>query len=449
MKVVVVGAGEVGFHLARTLSWEGHEVVIIDPKRKLVDRAAGSMDVLALRGSGTSVHLLMQAGASEADMLVAVTSVDEVNIVACMLAKQLGAKVRIARVRSQEYSDPSNPVSLKGLGIDQVIHPELEAAKEVTRMISYPHTIDIVECASGRMMLVGLRVEEKSDLANRPLEVLTPSISDLQYRLVAIIRAGKTIIPRGKDIVLARDSIYVISSKEDLPQVFAIAGKQDDISSDVMLLGGGMIGRMVAEMLEELKGYNVKLIESDVEKTNRAVQRLKSTMVVKGGEGIDFDVLALEGIDEMGTFAALTDDDENNIVTSLFARHLGVKRTVTLISKPEYMPVVRSIGLDAAVNVKIITSDAIVKYFLQGRISAMATLQGIDAEIIEFGVVEGSKVAGRKVRDIPFPEGSLVGAIVRGDDANVAVGDSKVLPGDKLSVFCRSKAVPKLEKIFR
>lgn len=449
MKVVVVGAGEVGFHLARTLSWEGHEVVIIDPSQKLVDRVAGSMDVLAMRGNGASVKLLMQAGASEADLLVAVTSVDEVNIVACMLAKQLGVKTRIARVRNQEYSDPTNPVSLKGLGIDQVIHPELEAAKEVARMISFPHAIDVAECAGGKMMLVGFRVEKTSSIINKPLEVLTPSVTDIHFRMVAILRAGKTIIPRGKDIIRARDSIYVISSKDELPQVFKLSGKPIEISNDVMLLGGGMIGRMVAEMLEERKGYNVKLIESDVEKTKRAVQRLKSTMVVKGGEGIDFDVLAMEGIDEMGTFAALTDEDENNIVTSLFARHLGVMRTVTLISKPEYMPIVRAIGLDAAVNEKIITSDAIIKYLLRGRISAMATLQGIDAEIIEFAIYESSKVAGKRVRDISFPEGSLVGAIERGDDVNVAVGDSKILPGDKLSVFCQSKTVPQLEKLFR
>lgn len=449
MKVVVVGAGEVGYHLARTLSWEGHEVVIIDTRQELVDRAAGSMDVMALRGNGTSVQLLVSAGVRDADLLVAVTSVDEVNIVACMLAKQLNVKTCIARVRNQEYSDPNNPVSLVGLGIDQIIHPELEAAKEVVRMIMHPQAIDVVECASGKIMLVGMRIDEKSDIIDRPLDVLTPAISELSFRLVSIIREGNTIIPRGKDIIKQGDAIYAICHSEDLPILFKMAGKRETVSNDIMLLGGGMIGRMVAEMIEGRKGYNIKLIEGDEDRSNRAVQRLKHTMVIKGGsEGIDFDVLALEGIDEMGVFAALTDDDENNIVTSLFARHLGVKRTVTLISKPEYIPIIRAIGLDAAVNERIITSDAIIKYLLGSRISAKSTLQGIDAEIIEFSVVEGTKVAGKRVRDIHFPEGSLVGAIERNEEAHIAVGDSMVLPGDHLVVFCQSKVVPKLNKLF-
>jgi len=444
----VVGAGAVGYHLARSLSWEAHEVIIIDPQQGLVDRAVGSMDVMAIRGSGTSVKLLMQAGAQQADLLVAVTSVDETNIVACMLAKQLGTKARIARVRSQEYTSLDNPVSLKGLGIDQVIHPELEAAEEVVRMIRFPHAIEVVECADGKMLLVGMRIGESAEIIDKPLEVITPSIPDLSYRLVAIIRDGETIIPGGKDRILPGDVIYVIGRIEDMPKVFTLAGKHDEIVKDVMILGGGMIGRMVAEMLEEYKRYNIKLIESDEERTRRAVQRLANTMIVKGGEGIDFNVLAIEGIDEMGVFAALTDDDENNIVTSLFARHLGVKRTVTLISKPEYIPIMRAIGLDAAVNERLLTSDAIVKYLLGGRIMAIASLQGTDAEIIEFAVSEKSKVAGKRIRNIDFPDGVIVGAVDHNGEVNVAVGNTMVWPNDRMVIFSQPKAVPKLEKLF-
>ncbi len=449
MKVVIIGAGAVGSHLARVLSWEGHEVVLIDRRQELIDRVGGSMDVLALRGSGTSVSLLVKAGVQQADLLVAVTSVDEVNIVSCMLAKQMGAKVGIARVRNQEYTNPDTPVSLEELGIDQVIHPEQEAAKEVVRMIQHPHAIDVVECAGGKMLLVGMRVEFKAEIVGPKLVELTPKISDLPFRLVAIIRAGRTIIPKGNDVILPEDIIYVISRSNDLPEVFTLAGKRKDVSHDVMILGGGMIGRMVAEMLEQWKRYNVKLIESDEERTKRAVQRLSNTMVVKAGEGIDFDLLAIEGIDEMGVFAALSDDDENNIVTSLFARHLGVKRTITRISKPEYIPIIRAIGLDAAVNERILTSDAIVKYLLGGRIMAMATLQGVDADIIEFEIIDKSKVAGRRLREISFPEGALVGAIDHDGDVSVAVGDSLVSAGDRLVVFCQPKAVPKLEKLFQ
>ncbi len=448
MKIVVVGAGAVGLHLARTLSWEGHEVAIIDHLQELIDRAGGSMDVMALRGSGTSLSTLVQAGAPEADLLIAVTSVDEINIVACMLAKQLGVKTRIARVRNQEYSEPNSLVSLTELGIDQVIHPELEASREVVRMIRYQHAIDIIECAEAKMFLVGLRVELEAPIIGRRLCDLTPDFPDMPFRVVATVRDGQTIIPTGTDIIQQRDLAYVITHSEDLQRVFSLGGKPNEISRDVMLLGGGMIGRMVAEELEEDKKYNIKLIESDTERTQRAVQRLKNTMVVRCREGIDIDVLALEGIAEMGVFAALTDDDENNIVTSLFARHLKVGRTITLISKPEYMPIVRAIGLDAAVNERVQTSDAIVKYLLGGRIMAISSLRGTDADVIELVVSERSRAAGKRLREVEFPEGALVGAIDHMGDVTVAVGDSMVQAGDRLVIFCEPRAVSKLEKMF-
>ncbi len=448
MKIIVIGAGAVGLHLARTLSWEGHEVVIMDILPELVDRAAGSMDVLAIWGSGTSAKMLVEAGAKTADLLVAVTSVDEVNIVSCLLAKQLGVKGRIARVRSQEYSHENSPVKLSDLGIDQVIHPELEAAREVIQMILYPHAIDIVQCAGGKMFMIGVRIESESEIIGIPLKDVSPGVTELPFRVVAIIRDGQTTIPDGMTSLRAGDVAYVITHCEDVEKVFSLAGKPEVKIKDVMLLGGGMIGRMVAEMLEERKGYNVKLIESDHERTQRAVQRLKNTMVVKGREGIDFDLLAMERIDEMGVFVALTDDDENNIVTSLFCRHLKLDRIITRISKPEYMAIAKAIGLDAAINERVLTSDAIVKYLLGGRIMALSSLRGIDAEIIEFAVSDTSKIANKYLREMAFPESSIVGAIEHENLVSVAVGDTLIKPGDRLVVFCEPRAVPKLEKLF-
>jgi len=448
MKIIVVGAGGVGKHLARTLSWEGHEVILIDHLQELVDRALSSMDVLAIRGSGTSVSTLINAGARDTDLLVAVTSVDEVNIVACMLARQLGIKRRIARVRNQEYSRPDTPVSLAELGIDQVIHPELEAAREVVRLVKYQHATEVVECAAGKMLLIGLKVEPGSPILQIPLRELSVRYPDIPFRLVAIARAGSTILPSGKDMIKADDKVFVITKPEDTDHVFHLAGKPKEISRDIMILGGGMIGRIAAEQLETDRRFSLKLIESDPGQAQRAIQRLQNTMVVRASTSADFDVLAMEGLDEMGVFAALTSDDENNIVTSLFARHLQVRRTITLIGKPEYMPIVRAIGLDATINVKIITSDAVLKYMLGGRILAVSSLAGVEAEIIDLAVSEQSKVAGRTIRDIEFPAGAIVGAIEHEGEVTVAVGDSVVCPGDRLVVFCEQKAVPKLEKLF-
>jgi len=447
MKVIVIGAGGVGLHLAKTLSWEGHEVTLIDNKQELIDRAGGTMDLLAIRGSGTSISTLVKAEAPDADLLVAVTSVDEVNIVSCMLARQLGVKRRIARVRNQEYSKPDIPIKLADLGIDQIIHPELEVAREVAKLVRYQQAIEVVECAGGKMLLLGVKVDDGAPILGVPLGKITSREAEIPYRLVAISRGGQTIIPSGKDVIKAQDKVFVIAGHNDVESVFQMAGKLAVSSRHVMLMGGGMLGRISAEELEKDGAYNVKLVESDPELIQRAVQRLQRTLVVQAGSEADFDVLAVEGLAETGVFAALTDDDENNIVTTLFARHLGVKRTITLVSKPEYMPIVRAIGLDAAINVKILTSDAVMKHLIGQRIISVSSLTGVDAEIIEFAISAKSRIVGRKIRDIGFPKGTIVGAIDHQGEVAVAVGDSVVHQGDRMVVFCDQSEVPKVEKL--
>ncbi len=447
MKTVVVGAGAVGLHLARSLSWEGHEVIVIDHRQELVDQVTSTIDALAIRGSGTSISTLVQAGAQRADLLLAVTNVDEVNIVACMLARELGVKTRIARIRNQEYSKINSPVPLQSLGIDQVIHPELESAKEVVRLIRYPDAVDIVECAGGKMFLTGVRLTADSLILGKSLKELTPDDGEIPFRIVAIGRAGRTIIPGGHDTLFDGDLIYVISHLGDVDRVFNVVGKKVEQARKIMILGGGIIGRIVAEQLEIQKKQVVKLIESDEERAERAVQRLVSTMVVRGASGIDIDLLAIEGLSEMDVFAALTDDDENNIVTSLFARHLQVKRTITLISKPQYMPIMQAIGLGTSINERLLTTDAILKYLRGGKIMSISSLRGLKAEIIEFQIGEKSKQAGKRLRDIAFPEGSLVGAVEHLGEVIVAIGSTTILPGDRVVVFCEEKSVSKIEKL--
>lgn len=447
MKIVVVGAGAVGMHLSRSLSWEGHEVIVIDHRQDLVDQVSSSIDALAIRGSGTSISTLVQAGAQRADLLLAVTNVDEVNIVACMLARELGVMTRIARIRNQEYSKKDSPVPLKSLGIDQVIHPELESAQEVINLIRYPDAVDIVECAGGKMYLTGIRLSNDCRLLGKTLRELTPDDSEIPFRLVAIGRNGQTIIPVGKDKLFAGDLIYVISRITDVERVFEIVGKKIEPARRIMLLGGGIIGRIVAEELELQKKTVVKLIESDTEKSERAAQRLVSTMVVRGRGGIDIDLLAIEGLSEMDVFAALTDDDENNIVTSLFAQHLRVNRTITLISKPQYMPIMQAIGLGASINERLLTTDAILKFLRGGRIVSVSSLRGLKAEIIEIQVGEKSKLAGKRLRDVEFPDGSLVGAVEHLGEVSVAVGNTSILPGDRVVIFCEAKSVSKIEKL--
>lgn len=448
MKIVIVGAGSVGLHLARSLSWDGHAVTIIEQRQDLIDQAQSSMDVLAVRGNATSIRVLLDAGVQDSDLVLAVTNVDEVNIVSCMLARELGVPKRIARVRNQEYSRPGTPVSLAALGIDQVIHPELEAAHEVVRLIRYPDALDIVECADSRILLVGIRLTAESPIIGRALKDLTPTGEDLNFRLVGINRGGTTIIPTGSQTLAAHDIVYAICKAGNIDSVFALTGRVSPPARNIMLLGGGIIGRMVAEQLEVEKDRHLKLIESDAARSAMAAQRLHATMVVRGKSGIDIDLLTIEGIEDMDIFAALTEDDENNIVTSLFARHLKVGRTITLISKPQYMPIVQAIGLDAAINERLLTTDAILKHLRGGRIINVSSLRGIRSEIVEYRIGERSKAAGRRLRNIDFPEGVLVGAIDRQGEIEVAVGDSIVQAGDRVVVFTQEKHLSRIEKIF-
>ncbi len=450
MKIVIVGAGVVGMHLAKTLSWQEHDVAVIDSNQELIDRASSNLDVLAIYGNGTSLNTLMRAGVNSADLLIAVTSIDEINILSCMLSHRLGAKTKIARVRNQEYSSPDLPVKLSDLGIDQVIHPELEAAKEVEKLIRYRDTVEIVECGGGKMMLAGLKIEESHEkVTGIPLRSLTPQLKNVSVRVVAISRAGKTLLPSGNDIIQKEDVIYIITHEKNLEKIFEFMGKPKKKKSvDVMILGGGMVGRLVAERLESSKNYKVKLIESDADRSRMAAESLDNTIVVRSNQDNDIDLMVMEGVEDMGVFAALTDDDENNIVTSLFAKHLKVKRTITLNSKPEYLPIARVIGLDTAVNELMLTSDAILRHLIGPKILAISTLRGIDAEIVEFLVYEGSDAAGRKISEIKFPKGAIVGAVDQFGDVKVAEGDTKIFAGNKVMVFCFPEVIAKLERLF-
>ncbi len=454
MKIAIIGAGQVGTHLAKSLSWQNHDITVIDDDQNRIDLISNQLDVLAIQGSGTSASTLINAGVDKADMLIAITSIDEVNIVACTLAKHLGVKTRIARVRNREYSEPDTPVSLFELGIDQVINPELEAAREVIQMIRFQHATNIVECAEGQILLVGTEVEPHSDIVGRPLMEWVPANSDISFRLAAINRAddprSKTIIPTGKDVIHANDRVYFITPREEVHRLFQLVGKPlPKKNSNIMILGGGRIGRFVAEELEKDKHFNVKLIESDPDLSRKAAEQLMNTMVVRGQEGIDIDLLVLEGLSDMDVFVALSDDDESNIVTSLFARHSKVKRIITLVSRPEYTAILKAIGLDAAINEKVLTSDAILKYMLGGKIMAVSSIRNIDAEIIEFAVGNWSNVTDKKIKDINFPEGAIIGAIEHRNQVHIATGENTLMEGDRVVVFCLPKAIPKLEKLFK
>ena len=447
MKIIILGAGEVGFHLAKHLTQAEHDIVIIDNDPAKTNKINESLDVMSVHGDATSPDALYQAGIENANVLIAVTSSDEVNLLACIIARKFGVETKIARLRKSEYSSPDFILSRAEMGIDLIIHPELEAAEEILDMIRYPRAFDLLRFEGGKILLVGLVIGEESPALGKKLSDIVPAFGRLTFRAVAIYRDGRTIIPTGDDIVTKGDRVYIVVLQENLDEVFALAGNGRDEMRNVMILGGGKIGRLVADRLEKLKVYNVKLIESNRDKSQILAERLKGTMVVCG-DGTDIDLLGQEGIIEMDAFLALTDDDENNIVSSLLVRHLKVPRIITLISRGEYMPIVKTIGLDVAVNKRMITSNAILRFLKRGPILSLATLRVIDAETIEFEIPHRCKWADMQLRDIKFPQGTIVGAISHNGNVAVPVGDTILFEGDHIVMFVLPEAVKELEKMF-
>jgi trk system potassium uptake protein TrkA len=447
MRIIILGAGGVGFHLAKSLSQEGHDITIIDNNPAQIARVNEFLDVMAVLGEGTGITNLQKEGLENADMLLAVTSADEVNLLACMAAKKFGVPTKIARVKNEEYSRESFILFPEEMGVDFIINPELEAANEIVQMVQYPYAFDMVEFENGKIILVGLTIDEDSPVLGQTLSSVVPRYEELTFLAVAINRGGQTIIPSGEDIVQKGDKFYVIVKQEMLNTVFLLASSKVHTARNVMILGGGKIGRFVAERLAKLKHINVKLIEANKEKSRLIAQKLKDTMVVYG-DGTDFDLLAQEDITAMDMFIAVTDDDETNIVSSLLARHLKVPRTVTLISRGEYMPIVKTIGLDIAINARIITSDNILKYIRRGAILSLNTLRGIDAETIEFEVSSACKAVGKKLREVEFPSGVIVGALMHNGEVIVPVGDTIIHTGDRAIVFSVPDSVKEAEKMF-
>ena len=447
MVVIIVGAGEVGFHLAKTLSSDSHDVVVIDTDPEKCARVQENFDVLVKTGSGASARVLLDAGIKKAEMLIAVSAIDEVNIIACMMANQFGVKRKIARIRNPEYALDDAILKPQQLGIDVMINPEQTTAEEIIHLIELSAASDVIEFINGRIQLVGIRLEATSDIINKTLQEVSQSNPHLIFRTVAIYRNEQTIIPMGNEYFRKGDQIFVTALTESVQGVLKLHGKNDNPVRKLMILGGTLVGRRVAKMLERQREIDVRLIESNKEKSVIAADELERTLVIRG-DGSDVDLLAREGILDMDAFVAATDDEESNIITCLLAKHLGVKRTIAIVSKSDYVPLLPSIGLEAVVDKRKITANAIARFIRHGEIVSVATLQGIGAEALELVVQPNAKIAGRYLKKVRLPAGVILGGAIRDNDVFIPVGDTIIQPYDQVVLIGLPKALNKVEKMF-
>lgn len=449
MKIIIIGAGEIGYDLASSLSAEKHDVIVLDRNRDALNTVAENLDVLCFEGNATSAHDLVEAGVKSADILIAVTSIDEVNMIASMMSKRLGAPMVIARVRSDELSRPNAPLKPTDLGIDVIIHPEQSAAQEIVSLIKRASASDLVNLADGKMQLIGLRINKDSPLVGKKLSQYAQDFPDITFRVTAIARRGITIIPSGGVSIQALDQIFILSKTEEIPQIIKTTGRSEVEMNRVMIAGGTPVGTMVARILmNEEKKWNIKLIEPNYDKAAQIAQELEDVLVLNGNP-TDPDLLASEGITDTDAFISVTRDEESNIISCLMAKHLEVKKTVALVSKSDYIPLSQTIGLDAAVNKKSAASNEIHRHVRGGRIISVTALKGIKAEVIELQAEEKSKITKKPIHKISFPSGCVVGGIARDNSIEIATGQSHIHPGDRVIIFCLPDAIPKITALFK
>lgn len=444
MKIIVAGAGEVGTHLAKMLSSEFHDIMVIDPDEESLKNIGSNLDLLTIKGSATSFEVLKDAKVKRADLFIAVTHSEETNITATIIAKKLGAKKTVARVDNNEYIEPENISHFTSLGIDYLIYPERIAAREVVNMLGQGEIFESVDFSGGKLSLYVIKLDEKALILNQTLTSIS-SEQTTDFRAVAITRKGKTIIPRGNDQFQLNDLAYVVTNRAGIKDVMKYSGKKKIEIKDIMILGGSRIGKRVAKSLENR--FNIKLIEINKEKSAELADHLSNSLVI-AGDGRNIDLLNEEGLANMDTFIAVTGNSETNILSCLLAKKMGVKKTIAEIENIDYIDLGESMGIDTIINKKLITASRIFTFTMSAEVETMKCLTGSDADVLEFVAKENSRITNASLRKIDFPKDAIVGGIIRGNKSFIATGDSVIKPDDRVVVFALPSAVKKLDNFF-
>ena len=445
MDIIIAGDGEVGFHLAKMLTGENHNITIVDPHQELLKMIETHTDLMTITGDSTSISVLEQANVRKADLLISVVHDEKVNLVTCILGSKLGAKRTIARINNTEYLTAENRALMRSLGIEAMVCPERIASKELVKLLYQTAATEIFDFSEGRLSLFLIKLDEKARVLNKTLNQIAKEHPKLNFRAVAIHRDNKTIIPKGNDEFKLNDLAYVITRPDGIDALLKLGGKQKQEIKNVMIIGGGRIGRKTARRLE--RDMNVKLIDIDKERCLTLIDQLEHTLIINA-DARDIELLEDEGIRNMDAFIAVTNDYETNILTCLLAQRFGVKRAIPLIENIDYIDISKSIGIDTIINKKLITASYIVRFTMDAEVTSIKCLSGIDAEVLEFVVKPGAYVTKRPIHKIDVPKGSIIGGIVRGMNSYIAVGDFQIEEGDKVVIFALPGAISKVQSLF-
>ena len=446
MKTIVIGAGEVGYHIAERLSREGHDVVVIEQDPAIRARVQDELDVMTVEGNGSSPRVLEEAGVREARILIAVADIDEVNVTACILAKEYGVATRIARVRDPDFSESEFLGRGKRLGIDLLINPNIVVAEEILDLVKTPAAAEVGKFAEGKVRMLGIQLPATAPILDRPLRSLRAFHSTTPFLIVAVMRDGKLIVPDGETTLREGDHIYFVSKRESVNAILTLLGKKESIVERVMVIGGGRMGLRVAQMLEAER-FKVKLVEQRQDRCEELSELLKDTLILHG-DGTDVRTLLEEGIAEMDAVVTVTDDEATNILAALLAKEQGAKKVMALIKRPQLLHLLPHLGIDAAISPRTLTAGVILKYVRRGKVLSIFEMPESDAETLEMMVTPQSRVAGKAIRDAGLPAGAIVGAVVHQGEIVIPRGDTVFRPDDHVVIFAIPSAIPELEKFF-
>ena len=445
MKIIIAGAGNVGTHLAKLLSREKQDIILMDDDEEKLTALSSNFDLLTVTASPSSISGLKEVGVKEADLFIAVTPDESRNMTACMLATNLGAKKTVARIDNYEYLLPKNKEFFQKLGVDSLIYPEMLAAKEIVSSMRMSWVRQWWEFCGGALILIGTKMREKAEILNIPLyELGGPNIP---YHVVAIKRGTETIIPRGDDVIKLHDIVYFTTTRKYIPYIRKIAGKEDyaDVRN-VMIMGGSRIAVRTAQYVPDY--MQVKIVDNDINRCNRLTELLDDKTMIINGDGRDMDLLIEEGLKNTEAFVALTGNSETNILACLAAKRMGVEKTVAEVENIDYIGMAESLDIGTVINKKMIAASHIYQMMLDADVSNVKCLTFANADVAEFTVPAGAKITKHFLKDLGLPKGTTIGGMIRNGEGVLVTGDTLIQPGDHVVVFCLSMMIKKIEKFF-
>lgn len=445
MKIIIAGAGAVGTHLAKLLSGEKQDIILMDDDEERLGRLGSNFDLLAVNISPTSISGLKEAGVAGADLFIAVTPDESRNMTACMLATSLGAKKTVARINNYEYLLPKHKEFFAKLGVDSLIYPEMLAAKEIVDAVKMSWIRQWWEFAGGALVLLGTKMKETAEILNVPLHELGGR--NIPFHIVAIKRGSETIIPRGDDTIILNDIVYFTTTKKYIPYIRKIAGKENEADiRNVMIMGGSRIAVRTVQYMPEY--IRTKIIESDFNRCNRLTELVDDKVMIINGDGRDMELLLEEGIKNTEAFVALTGNSETNILACLAAKRLGISKTVAEVENIDYISMAESLDIGTVINKKFIAASHIYQMMLDADVSNVKCLTFANADVAEFTVKAGSRITRSQVKDVGLPKGATIGGLIRNGEGILVTGNTTIMENDHVVVFCLGMMIKKLEKFF-